>query len=320
MRQKAKDCGKPSLLRMGYDSYPDQRSWEHYTMPMAPWQADCLFCEFMPPADREEGWPAQLVNWGGPQWDVPFWDPCTGPHKHDMGDGQRFGGVWYHVSASLSRSVQVSQCMDLGLSDLSPCVRGWTPRRLCRRRLLPNGVCKPVGLAARWASGPLHERHNLIASWFLCAICLQKWSSLSQAAWHCVGSLFNAPLTHATTEIRTSILPGHWKAGVQQVDWNFNPKANTRQPGWPAEGRPLQMLHSLVAPVEPPVPPETNKQHRAWEDWLDCSPNSSQIPMPHFGRDKRPARASPQQMVVHDALRAGTHEWTGWGVRNLEYA
>eukprot|EP00971_Amphidinium_carterae_P146283 2899650-Amphidinium_carterae.1 len=42
--------------------------------------------------------------------------------------------------------------------------------------------------------------------------------------------------------------------------------------------------------------------------------------MPHLGRDKRPARASPQQMAVHAALRDGTHEWRGWGARNLELA
>eukprot|EP00971_Amphidinium_carterae_P175355 3476035-Amphidinium_carterae.1 len=45
-----------------------------------------------------------------------------------------------------------------------------------------------------WAGGELGERFNLIATWFLCAVCLQKWSTLSQAAWHCVGSLFDAPL------------------------------------------------------------------------------------------------------------------------------
>eukprot|EP00971_Amphidinium_carterae_P299730 5955224-Amphidinium_carterae.1 len=56
MRHKAKACGKPSLLRMGYAAYPELRGWEHFTMPMAAWQADCLFCEFMPPADREEAW------------------------------------------------------------------------------------------------------------------------------------------------------------------------------------------------------------------------------------------------------------------------
>eukprot|EP00971_Amphidinium_carterae_P029231 575249-Amphidinium_carterae.4 len=130
--------------------------------------------------------------------------------------------------------------------------------------------------------------------------------SLSQAAWHCVGSLFGAPLSYATTENRASILPNHWQAGVQQVDWNFNPRARPRQPGWPAEGRPLQMVHSLVVPVEPPLPPAPSREHREWEDWLDRPPNSSQLPMPHFGRDKRPSRATPQQLVVHEALREPT--------------
>eukprot|EP00971_Amphidinium_carterae_P051422 1012810-Amphidinium_carterae.2 len=34
-------------------------------------------------------------------------------------------------------------------------------------------------------------------------------------------------------------LPYHWHAGVgvQKVDWNFNPRAGFRQPGWPAAER-----------------------------------------------------------------------------------
>eukprot|EP00971_Amphidinium_carterae_P048559 957123-Amphidinium_carterae.1 len=56
MRVKAKDCGKPSLTRMSYGAYPDKHGWEHYSMPISAWQADCLFCEFMPPADLEKAW------------------------------------------------------------------------------------------------------------------------------------------------------------------------------------------------------------------------------------------------------------------------
>eukprot|EP00971_Amphidinium_carterae_P311294 6187254-Amphidinium_carterae.1 len=54
MRNKAKACGKPSLLRMGYGAYPETRGWEDFNMHMAVWQADCLFCEVMPPVDRED--------------------------------------------------------------------------------------------------------------------------------------------------------------------------------------------------------------------------------------------------------------------------
>eukprot|EP00971_Amphidinium_carterae_P164473 3261022-Amphidinium_carterae.1 len=41
MRNKAKACGKPSLLRMGYGFFPETRGWEDFTMPLAVWQADC---------------------------------------------------------------------------------------------------------------------------------------------------------------------------------------------------------------------------------------------------------------------------------------
>eukprot|EP00971_Amphidinium_carterae_P318244 6325816-Amphidinium_carterae.1 len=85
----------------------------------------------------------------------------------------------------------------------------------------------------------------------------QKWGSLSQAVWHCAGSLFTAPLTYATTDNRHSIIPSHWKAGIQSVDWNFDPRAGLRQPGWSGEGRPMQMVHSLAVPVEPPLPGNT---------------------------------------------------------------
>eukprot|EP00971_Amphidinium_carterae_P156680 3105695-Amphidinium_carterae.1 len=41
---------------MGYSYYPETRGWEDLTMPLEAWQADCLFCEFMPPNDRKEAW------------------------------------------------------------------------------------------------------------------------------------------------------------------------------------------------------------------------------------------------------------------------
>eukprot|EP00971_Amphidinium_carterae_P053467 1053401-Amphidinium_carterae.1 len=56
MRKKAQACGKPALQRMGYGYYPETRGWEDLTMPLAAWQADCLFCEFMPPMDRKDAW------------------------------------------------------------------------------------------------------------------------------------------------------------------------------------------------------------------------------------------------------------------------
>eukprot|EP00971_Amphidinium_carterae_P194909 3867464-Amphidinium_carterae.1 len=56
MRKKAQACGKPALQRMGYSFYPETRGWADLTMPLEAWQADCLFCEFMPPKDRKEAW------------------------------------------------------------------------------------------------------------------------------------------------------------------------------------------------------------------------------------------------------------------------
>eukprot|EP00971_Amphidinium_carterae_P348540 6490549-Amphidinium_carterae.2 len=40
MRTKAKTCGKPALLRMGYGFFPETRGWEDLTMPLEVWQAD----------------------------------------------------------------------------------------------------------------------------------------------------------------------------------------------------------------------------------------------------------------------------------------
>eukprot|EP00971_Amphidinium_carterae_P120126 2379581-Amphidinium_carterae.2 len=76
MRQKAKDCGKPSLLRMGYDTYPDQRSWEDYSVTTpCPWlpgkRTAFSVSSCLQRTERRPGWPAPLesvwLNWGGPQ-------------------------------------------------------------------------------------------------------------------------------------------------------------------------------------------------------------------------------------------------------------
>eukprot|EP00971_Amphidinium_carterae_P290291 5763699-Amphidinium_carterae.1 len=72
------------------------------------------------------------------------------------------------------------------------------------------------------------------------------------------------------TRSATIIIPSHWKAGVQQVDWRFDPRSRPRLAGWAVEGRPLQMVHSLAVPVAPPPPASpAAASSRELEDWLD---------------------------------------------------
>eukprot|EP00971_Amphidinium_carterae_P135645 2687497-Amphidinium_carterae.1 len=57
----------------------------------------------------------------------------------------------------------------------------------------------------------------------LCAVCLQKWEALAQVAWHCMRSLFLAPLDYAAVKGgRSAYVPGDWRCAVPKVDWNFD--------------------------------------------------------------------------------------------------
>eukprot|EP00971_Amphidinium_carterae_P284133 5641282-Amphidinium_carterae.1 len=56
--------------------------------------------------------------------------------------------------------------------------------------------------------------------------------------------------------------------------------------------------------------PELASDSREWDAWLDRRPLSSQLPIPIFGRDKRPVRTAPL-VAVHEALCGGTQTWGG---------
>eukprot|EP00971_Amphidinium_carterae_P122516 2425742-Amphidinium_carterae.1 len=59
----------------------------------------------------------------------------------------------------------------------------------------------------------------------LCAVCLQKWDALTAVAWHCVGSMFSAPMEYATFKgDRKSHLPSNWETRVPKVNWCFDPR------------------------------------------------------------------------------------------------
>eukprot|EP00971_Amphidinium_carterae_P297730 5915467-Amphidinium_carterae.1 len=55
----------------------------------------------------------------------------------------------------------------------------------------PNEAAELWDWPPGWAGGRNQEhRFNLIETWMLCAVCLQKWDALTAVAWHCVGSMF----------------------------------------------------------------------------------------------------------------------------------
>eukprot|EP00971_Amphidinium_carterae_P175843 3485767-Amphidinium_carterae.1 len=69
------------------------------------------------------------------------------------------------------------------------------------------------------------DRFNLIETWMLCAVCMQKWDALTAVAWHCVGSMFTAPLDYTNLKgDRASQLPTPWQTQVPKVDWCFDPR------------------------------------------------------------------------------------------------
>eukprot|EP00971_Amphidinium_carterae_P312270 6206689-Amphidinium_carterae.1 len=67
-----------------------------------------------------------------------------------------------------------------------------------------------------WTGGHNQEhRFNIIETWMLCAVCLQKWEALAQVAWYCMGSLFTAPLDYTSIKgDRAGHLPQIWQSRV----------------------------------------------------------------------------------------------------------
>eukprot|EP00971_Amphidinium_carterae_P016527 326543-Amphidinium_carterae.1 len=178
MRNKAKACGKPSLLRMGYGAYPEKRGWADFNMPLAAWQADCLFCEFMPPVDREEAWLSgshrvRVVELGwtpvgcailgslfkpAPAHLPTIWEMAKDLASCGISDHEAFQGEFKYPSVwILDSAISVLAC-EAGLLDVSD-AGGYCPIECADLWDWPPG----------WTGGGLEQRFNLIATWFLCA-------------------------------------------------------------------------------------------------------------------------------------------------------
>eukprot|EP00971_Amphidinium_carterae_P288450 5727204-Amphidinium_carterae.1 len=140
----------------------------------------------LPARQRSEWW-----RWDGPPLPVPSWEPSTSHLPANSPLYGRWPGILPCVALDLRQPLM--ECTS------TPAAGYWTRRmpswlaKLASCRQRPNGATELWDWPPGWTGGHNQERRfNVIETWMLCAVCLQKWEALAQVAWHCVGSLFTA--------------------------------------------------------------------------------------------------------------------------------
>eukprot|EP00971_Amphidinium_carterae_P308334 6127326-Amphidinium_carterae.1 len=99
-----------------------------------------------------------------------------------IGSKAAFDGVYQHPSSWILDTACAILACQAGV--MSPASKGG---------YCPNEAAELWDWPPGWTGGHNQEhRFNVIETWMLCAVCLQKWEALAQVAWHCVGSLFTA--------------------------------------------------------------------------------------------------------------------------------
>eukprot|EP00971_Amphidinium_carterae_P103688 2053003-Amphidinium_carterae.2 len=100
----------------------------------------------------------------------------------------------------------------------------------------PNECAKLWDWPPGWTGGHNQEhRFNVIQTWMLCAILLQRWDALTQVTWRCMGCLFTASPTYDEVAGERPNLPPAWRAsGPRLAGPAEQPPAQLAEPplGW----------------------------------------------------------------------------------------